>query len=108
MTPAARTLVVPTVFYGGPGADSVPDVILTGQAAGDHFGQAISFAGDINDDGFDDVIVGAQQNAVGGTERRQGLRLLRRDHPGQYGPTSFSRARQQGTCSGARSPPPET
>src|SRR5262245_51117672 len=47
------------VYYGGPNADDVPDLILTGAAASDFFGYSVASAGDVNGDGFADVIVGA-------------------------------------------------
>ena len=40
--------------------------ILQGDAAGDQLGQVVSEAGDVNDDGFDDLIVGALQGDDGG------------------------------------------
>ena len=39
--------------------DNTADVILTGEAAGDNFGYSVSTAGDVNGDGYSDVIVGA-------------------------------------------------
>jgi len=42
------------------------NVILTGENSNDHFGCSVSTAGDVNGDGFDDVIVGAQDNDAGG------------------------------------------
>ncbi len=54
------------VYFGGPFADSVADVVLTGEAAGDAFGQAVAGVGDLNDDGFDDLVVGAPyHDAIG-------------------------------------------
>lgn len=47
------------VFYGGPGADTVADIVLTGEAADDRFGYSAASAGDVNGDGFDDMMVGA-------------------------------------------------
>ena len=47
------------VFFGGPAADDVADWVLTGEEPGDIFGTSVSAAGDVNGDGFGDVIVGA-------------------------------------------------
>lgn len=49
------------VFYGsldGYNA-SVPDWSLDGEFPGDHYGVSVSGAGDVNGDGYDDVLVGA-------------------------------------------------
>jgi PKD repeat protein len=51
------------VYYGGPGIDSTPDLILSG-APPEMFGFSVAGAGDMNGDGFADVIVGAP--GVGG------------------------------------------
>ena len=56
------------VFFGGPNMDTTPDLILTGDAAGDYFGISVASAGDINGDKYGDVIVGAYQNDFGGTD----------------------------------------
>jgi hypothetical protein len=54
------------VYYGGPSFDSAVDLILTGEAPGDNFGVAVDGVGDVNGDGFDDVLVGARfHNAAG-------------------------------------------
>lgn len=47
------------VFFGGPALDGVADWVLTGETAGDSFGWSVSGIGDVDDDGFDDVAVGA-------------------------------------------------
>jgi hypothetical protein len=47
------------IFYGGSPMDNVADVIMTGRAKDDSFGSAVSGAGDVNNDGFNDVLVGA-------------------------------------------------
>ena len=47
------------LYFGGPGADDIPDLIMTGNNAGDLFGFSVSGAGDVNGDGYDDVLVGA-------------------------------------------------
>jgi hypothetical protein len=54
------------VYFGGPLADAVADLTLTGEAASDQFGFSVSGAGDVNGDGYADVIVGAHSNNAGG------------------------------------------
>lgn len=56
------------IFFGGVPMDYIADVILTGEAAGDDFGISVSSAGDVNGDGYNDVIVGADFNDAGGTD----------------------------------------
>lgn len=47
-------------YYGGPaGVSSTPNWSVTGEAPGSEFGYCVSTAGDINNDGFADVIIGA-------------------------------------------------
>lgn len=46
------------IFFGGPDADLVPDLTLTGDA-GSFFGQSVAPAGDYNGDDYEDLIVGA-------------------------------------------------
>jgi hypothetical protein len=47
------------VYYGGSSMDNTSDVTMTGESAGGYFGYSVSGAGDVNNDGYDDVIVGA-------------------------------------------------
>lgn len=54
------------IYFGGPQMDNRPDVVLTGEAAGDAFGYSVASAGDVNGDGYPDVIVGAYENSAGG------------------------------------------
>ncbi|QQS36631.1 MAG: FG-GAP repeat protein [Ignavibacteriales bacterium] len=54
------------IYFGGSSMDNITDVVLTGAASSDVFGSSVSSAGDINGDGYSDVIVGAQQNDTGG------------------------------------------
>jgi len=44
------------------------DVEILGKATTDQLGRSVAGAGDVNGDGFDDVIVGAEQNNDGGTD----------------------------------------
>ncbi|MBD3404010.1 hypothetical protein GF420_14050, partial [candidate division GN15 bacterium] len=46
------------LYYGGPVADTIADLRLVGQASS-FFGQALAPAGDFNDDGYPDLLVGA-------------------------------------------------
>jgi len=47
------------IYYGGLIMNTIADVILTGEVAGNNFGSTVSGAGDVNGDGYSDVIVGA-------------------------------------------------
>jgi len=47
------------VYYGGAEMDTIADIVLTGEHAGDSFGSTVSDAGDLNNDGFDDFMVSA-------------------------------------------------
>jgi hypothetical protein len=48
------------VYYGSAtGFKTAPDLIITGNEPGVHFGWSVSTAGDVNGDGFGDIIVGA-------------------------------------------------
>ncbi len=59
------------LYYGGPSMDSTADIIYTGSDVGEHFGYSVSGVGDVNDDGFDDFIVGAPLSA-----KRKGAAFL--------------------------------
>lgn len=45
------------IFFGGSPLDTIPDVIMFGENEWDCFGSVVTCAGDVNGDGFDDVIV---------------------------------------------------
>ena len=47
---------------------SLADIVFTGDSTGDLFGASSSYAGDVNGDGCNDIIIGAPKNDVGGTD----------------------------------------
>jgi len=55
------------VFFGGVNIDTLPDLVLTGKTEGERFGRAVSGAGDLNGDGYDDLIIGAYGFDYGGS-----------------------------------------
>jgi hypothetical protein len=50
------------IYYGGSNMNNLADVIMTGSAAGDLFGISVRSAGDVNGDGYSDVIIGANRS----------------------------------------------
>lgn len=57
------------IMFGSADMDNIPDVVLTGEDANDNFGLSLSHAGDINGDGYDDVIAGTPLADGGGLRR---------------------------------------
>jgi len=53
------------VFFGGAAMNNISDVTMTGESAGSNFGISVSTAGDINGDGFSDIIVGTNSFSSG-------------------------------------------
>ncbi len=47
------------VYFGGSSMDNNADVEMSGESTDNYFGNSVSTAGDVNHDGYDDVIVGA-------------------------------------------------
>jgi hypothetical protein len=47
------------IFFGGGGLDGTADMTLDGTNAGEGLGVSVSNAGDVNNDGFADIVVGA-------------------------------------------------
>ncbi|MBP9095756.1 MAG: FG-GAP repeat protein, partial [Ignavibacteria bacterium] len=54
-------------YFGGASMNNVVDVTFTGQAGSDEFGRGINSAGDVNGDGYSDIIIGAPNNDGGAT-----------------------------------------
>ena len=54
------------VYFGGPKLDATADAVLLGEHAGDLFGCWVMGAGDVNRDGFCDVMIGARRNDANG------------------------------------------
>src|SRR4029453_5227897 len=46
------------VYFGGPNLDTAADLTMSGEAAGDNLGQ-LGDAGDVNGDGYPDMVIGA-------------------------------------------------
>ena len=58
------------IYYGGPSLDATPDFTMIGESTGSitAFGASVASAGDVNEDGFGDVIVGAPWYGGGGNK----------------------------------------
>jgi hypothetical protein len=48
------------LYYGGASMNTVADIVFTGEQTDDEFGSSVASAGDVNNDGYDDVVVGAR------------------------------------------------
>jgi len=53
------------LYFGGPGADSVADLVLEEGLEWDAFGFSLSGPGDLNGDHYDDFIIGAPGTTIG-------------------------------------------
>ena len=54
------------VLYGGASPNAVVDLTLHGTVGADDFGYSVGTAGDVNGDGYDDLVVGAYYSYAGG------------------------------------------
>lgn len=57
------------VYFGGPGFDLEPDLELATGRENSNFGLTVAAAGDLNGDGYGDLVVGASNDAGGGIGR---------------------------------------
>ena len=57
--PSSATILIPDFDLNADPLDPKYGFTMTGNAANDNFGRSVSTAGDINGDGYDDLIVGA-------------------------------------------------
>jgi FG-GAP-like repeat/FG-GAP repeat len=74
------------VYLGGPnGLSPTPALTLTGENAGDVFGSSVATAGNINGDGYSDIIVGASGYSSGS---RTGRAYIYLGGPGGLSPTA--------------------
>ena len=48
-----------SIFYGGDTISSTADAIFSGIKDGEEFGRSVAYAGDVNNDGFFDLLIGA-------------------------------------------------
>jgi hypothetical protein len=63
------------IYFGGAIMNNIADITMTGEATFNLFGISVSAAGDVNGDGFSDVLVGANGLQF---KYRQSLHFLRR------------------------------
>ncbi|HMR42022.1 MAG TPA: FG-GAP-like repeat-containing protein, partial [Ignavibacteria bacterium] len=56
------------IYFGGASMNNVVDLSFTGSTAGDDLGNTVSTAGDVNGDGFDDVMIAVPNSDAGGVE----------------------------------------
>jgi FG-GAP repeat/Secretion system C-terminal sorting domain/FG-GAP-like repeat len=47
------------IYFGGPTVSTTPALKLSGQSANDYFGVSVASAGDVNGDGYSDILIGA-------------------------------------------------
>ncbi len=57
------------IFYGGKAMDGLPDLVLSGSDGFDWFGRSLAGAGDVNGDGYADVIIGAPCHRLSGSSK---------------------------------------
>ncbi len=56
------------IYFGGTTMDNTADAVFTGRASSDFFGISVASAGDVNNDGYSDMFIGATGNCAVGYE----------------------------------------
>jgi hypothetical protein len=57
------------IHFGRGGLSSVPDVALLGEERWDRFGTALAVVGDLDGDGYDDLVVGTPKDSLSSDKR---------------------------------------
>jgi hypothetical protein len=65
------------VFRGGPSPPTAPWKVFTGEASNDQFGWAVAYVGDVDGDGYGDVVAGARHYGDGSWRARGKVYLFR-------------------------------
>ncbi|KPJ53128.1 hypothetical protein AMJ39_05665, partial [candidate division TA06 bacterium DG_24] len=54
------------LYLGGAAFDTIPDVVFTGEQRNEAYAKSLAGAGDLNGDGFQDILIGARSNDEAG------------------------------------------
>jgi hypothetical protein len=57
------------VYFGGPSMDTIPDLTMSPGSWYFNVGWSVAIAGDVNGDGFDDILVGSPDDDIDGSGR---------------------------------------
>ena len=64
------------IYFGGKTLHSDPDLVLEGDSAFDSFGSSLGYVGDVNKDGYGDLLVGAPQQLITSSRFKGGKAYL--------------------------------